>query len=70
MVLPWYIYAALIVAGIFLFDNFYESAPWIIIVEILYGLSSLNIFDHTFMIWMIAACVTSLIIKRSTRFYQ
>ena len=70
MVLPWYVYASLIIAGMFLFNNFYEGIVWVIIIEILYGPPGIDIFQHTFMLWMVAATIVALVIKRSVRYYD
>ena len=70
MTLPWYIYASLIIAGIFLFKNFYEGIVWVVVVEILYGPASNVILDHSFLVLMLALGVLALLVKQSVRFYD
>ena len=70
LTLPWYVYSALIIAGIFLFNTFYESLLWLVIIEILYGPPELAITAHTYFIAMATALVASIVIKRSIRYYD
>ncbi len=47
-IFPWWLTAILIIAGIFIFDNFYESFLFAVIIDSLYGIPRELFFEIPF----------------------
>lgn len=68
--LVWPIYTALIIAGVFLFKNFFESIAWIVIIEILFAPVGIGLLGHWYALVFIALVLVAAYSKQVMRWYE
>lgn len=67
---PWPMYTALIIAGVFLFRNFYEALAWLVIVEVLFAPSGVPLYQHWYLVSVGIILIISVYTKRVMRWYE